>query len=168
MAEVSIGNFNLEDGDYTRVEYADGKFLKVIRAADMVTQGSEHSTRRIIRSVTHYTGEDVDQMDYADVIALMELIDECLEERANYTEDADGNYYVELLHPIEIASGIPLTHITMRRPKGRDMLVNDEDDEATKLIIKRVAMLCGLPRTAVRKMAWVDVATCIELFRKKI
>ena len=151
----------------TGIEYADGRHIKIVPASAMIPKG-EHQTRTILKAATHYTDADIDDMDWAgEILDIMELVDEHFDERGEVEWDEDKELYtIKLAYPVEMSRGMPITHIRMKRPSGKDMLVED-DDVDVRLIIKRVASLCNVPRPVVRKMAWCDVRTCFDLFQRR-
>lgn len=153
--------------DATNIMYDNEHFVKIVPASAMIAKSGEHQTRTILKAATHYTDADIDEMDWAgDILEVMECVDEHFDERGKVEWDEETELYtITLVYPVELHRGMPITAIRMRRPKGKDMLVED-DDVDVRLIIKRVASLCKIPRSVVRKMAWCDVRTALDLFQK--
>ena len=151
----------------TGIEYAEGKYIQIIPASAMIPKVGEHQTLTILKAATHYTEQEILKMDWADeVLEIMELVDEHFDERGKVTWDEDEEVHIiKLYYPIEARKGLPMVQLKMRRPSGEDMLVEDDLTD-TRLVIKRVAALCSIPRSVARKLAWVDVRTCFDLFPK--
>lgn len=153
--------------EFTDIEYEAGRNLAPVLVTSMV-DSNEHSTRKIIKASTHYTDDDIDAMTFARITELIEMLDEHLEEQPTIAELADSSgWRIDLSYPVDMGGGLVVGHINMRRPTGRDMLdTTHGTDSDVRLIIRRIATLAGRPRSFVRKMAWCDIAACVQLFRQ--